>query len=370
MRRKLTNWLVDAAFCLFAVVFSILIADSVLPADLSDTARAVEDTLWALACAAVFVRRRWPVALAVVLVLAGTWAHLLTGPTLVALFTVAAHRPPRVTAWVAAITMAPAPLVVVRQVLEPEPDRFARGAVYFFLILGSIGWGLYIRSRRQLIASLRERAERAAVDARRQAREDMAREMHDVLAHRLSLLSVHAGALEFHPGAPPAEVQRAAGVIRESAHQALQDLREVIGVLRRPENGDRPQPVLTDLERLAAESRAAGMSVALDQRVGAPDEAPPVAGRTAYRIVQEGLTNARKHAGDAPVTVTVSGGPGAGLTVEVCNPAPGGSPRGPIPGAGQGLIGLAERASLAGGRLEHRQAGDRFLLTAWLPWPG
>ena len=82
------------------------------------------------------------------------------------------------------------------------------------------------------MASLRERADRAHTEARRQAREDIAREMHDVLAHRLSLLSVHAGALHFNPEAPAEEIRRAAGVIRDSAHEALEDLREIIGVLR------------------------------------------------------------------------------------------------------------------------------------------
>ncbi|UCM91094.1 sensor histidine kinase [Streptomyces marincola] len=369
MRRVLRNLLVDVLFFLFAIVFSVLIADSVLPDDLSPAAEATENTVWLVACLAVFARRRWPVPLAAALIVAGAWLHLLTGPTLVALFTVAAHRPPRVTAWVTALAMAPAPLAVAQHLLDPEPDRFVRGIVYFLLILGAVGWGLYTRSRRQLIASLRERAERAAIDARRQAREDMAREMHDVLAHRLSLLSVHAGALEFNPGAPPAEVRRAAAVIRESAHQALDDLRDVIGVLRSAGDTGRPQPVLADLERLAEESRTAGTRVVLDQRVADPGAAPGAAGRTAYRIVQEALTNARKHAAGAPVTVTVRGGPGTGLTVEVGNPVRGGGASDAIPGAGQGLIGLAERASLAGGRLEHHRSADRFTLTAWLPWP-
>ena len=98
---------------------------------------------------------------------------------------------------------------------------------------------MFVRSKRQLMLSLRDRARRAeteaalrAEQAQRLAREDIAREMHDVLAHRLTLLSVHAGALEFRPDAPREEVERAAGVIRESAHEALQDLREIIGVLR------------------------------------------------------------------------------------------------------------------------------------------
>ena len=130
--------------------------------------------------------------------------------------------------------------------------------------------------------------------------------MHDVLAHRLTLLSVHAGALEFRPDAPPAEVARAAGVIRDSAHEALQDLRQIIGVLRSPGEGadDRPQPTLATLDALVAESREAGMKVVLDSRVPDASGVPAATGRNAYRIAQEALTNARKHAPGAEVTVT------------------------------------------------------------------
>lgn len=196
---------------------------------------------------------------------------------------------------------------------------------------------------------------------------------------------------------------RAAGVIRESAHEALQDLREIIGVLRAPEDADRPQPVLADLRQLVEESRGAGPRVTFDRKVeGAADAVPAVTGRTAYRVVQEGLTNARRHGPgpDAPVSVGVRGAPGEGLTVEIRNPgkaAPyrdashrdavphGAAPhrdavphrdapygdqefRPAVPGSGQGLIGLTERAHLAGGRLEHGWDDDEFRLHAWLPW--
>src|SRR3954452_21799398 len=120
---------------------------------------------------------------------------------------------------------------------------------------------MFMRSRRR---SLGERARHAVVErrllveqARTAVRTLIAREMHDVLAHRISLLSMHAGALEFRPDAPPAEIARAAGVVRGSAHQALQDLREVIGVLRddTADGGpERPQPALTSLPELLDES--------------------------------------------------------------------------------------------------------------------
>jgi signal transduction histidine kinase len=193
------------------------------------------------------------------------------------------------------------------------------------------------------------------------------------------LLSLQAGALELWPEAPPAEIARASGVIRSNAHGALEDLREVIGVLRsgRPDGErpdgvpERPQPTLADVPMLIDESRKAGMQVELNCEVSDLEAVPEAVGRTAFRIVQEGLTNARKHADRAPVSVAVQGAVADGLTVEIRNPSPvnvAATP--PIPGAGMGIIGLAERTALTGGRLEHgRTPAGEFRLWTWLPWP-
>jgi signal transduction histidine kinase len=170
-------------------------------------------------------------------------------------------------------------------------------------------------------------------------------------------------------------------VIRDNAHLALQDLREVIGVLR-ARVGELPQPTLADVAQLVAESGRAGMGVGLGEELGGV-VVPALVGRTAYRVVQEGLTNARKHAPGAAVRVRVAGAPGQGLTVEVCNHAPNpGSRPAPDPdpgsglgdvragGAGRGLVGLAERVGLVDGRLEHGPtAAGGWRLAAWLPWP-
>jgi signal transduction histidine kinase len=167
-------------------------------------------------------------------------------------------------------------------------------------------------------------------------------------------------------------VAGAAAVIRASAHQALQDLREVIGVLREDPAGEttpeRPQPTLVSLCALADESRAAGVKVRLEVGIE-PAAVPDGTGRTAYRIVQEGLTNARKHAPGTAVQVAIGGSAGAGLTVDVRNPWPVAGSAIVIPGTGTGLIGLAERTTLAGGRLTHGRTGNDFVLSAWLPWP-
>jgi signal transduction histidine kinase len=305
---------------------------------------------------------------------------------MIALATVATHRRWRDVGAVWALYVAG---VTAFYLMRPEPNLHIVVVVALCLVVTAamVAWGMYLRARRQLVASLRDRAERAETEqqlrveqARQAERARMAREMHDVLAHRISLLSMHAGALEFRPDAGPDEIAHAAGVIRENAHLALQDLREVIGVLRdgSDEAGARPQPTLADVPALVEESRLAGLRVRADVRVDDLTGVPTATGRNAYRIVQEGLTNARKHAAGAPVDLLLEGAPGAGLTVEV-NSRPGlgttpGAHRlgddGRIPGSGTGLIGLSERAALASGRLEHgfTDAGD-FRLHAWLPWP-
>ncbi|MET7280293.1 histidine kinase [Kribbella sp. NPDC005582] len=242
-----------------------------------------------------------------------------------------------------------------------------------------LGWGLWMQARQQLLDSLLDRARRAeaeqgrrVAEARTLERTKMAREMHDVLAHRLSLLATYAGALEYRPDSSPEKLAQAAGVIRTGVHQALEELREVISVLRDTEAeegpGGRPQPTFADMEGLVAESRAAGTTVLYDDQVTEATSLPPATGRTAYRIVQEGLTNARKHAAGHPVTVTVAGKPGGGLRIELLNSGSNGVPL--APGSGTGLVGLTERVHLAGGTLDHQREPDGgFRLAASLPWP-
>ncbi|MFE3475557.1 sensor histidine kinase [Streptomyces bacillaris] len=378
-RRTVRDWVVDITAFLCAA-FIGMVAVSVIDADEStaDVVVFVDSVVGAAACCALWLRRRWPVGLAVALTAVAVVEPVAVGALLVALFSLAVHRPLKPTAIVGAAALVTVP---VQPLVRPDPQTGYVASVLFgvLLVLLALSCGLGVRSRRQLVLSLRERARRAEAEAelraeraQRLAREAIAREMHDVLAHRLTLLSVHAGALEFRPDAPTAEIARAAGVIRDSSHEALQDLREIIGVLRGPGvtgEGERPQPTLTTLDALIEESRQAGMKVTLDQRVAAPADAPAATGRTVYRIAQECLTNARKHAPGAEVTVTVTGGPGDGLTVEVANPAPN-EPFERVPGSGQGLIGLTERATLAGGGLEHGPTPDGgFLVRARLPWP-
>lgn len=385
--RSARDWIVDVGVVVLVVIVGLvsLGVESRRPGALPDAVLLGDLIVGSAACLAVWLRRRWPVELAVVLSIVASFSVMAGGAALVALFTVAAHRRwPTVGAVWVLFVMGVAAFYTMR----PDPDLSFISVLALCLVATAavVAWGMFVGARRQLIATLRDRARRAETEqqlqieqARQAERAQIAREMHDVLAHRLSLVSMHAGALEFRPNADPVALSRAAGVIRENAHLALQDLREVIGVLREgPDgSGSRPQPTLADLPALVAESRAAGVRVRADYRVQDVAQVPTVTGRSAYRIVQEGLTNARKHAAGALVDVVVEGASGSGLTVEVRN-SPGAvdtrrsdqQGEGVIPGGGTGLIGLSERAALAGGRLEHGfTGGGDFHLRAWLPWP-
>lgn len=237
-----------------------------------------------------------------------------------------------------------------------------------------VGFGQWAAARAAVITALRDRAERAeaeqgrrVAEARAAERAAIAREMHDVLAHRLSLLATYAGALEYRPDQPPELLSKAAGVIRLTVHQALNELRDVIALLRDDHADDlaRPVPALADLPDLVEESRAIGTHVELkdDVRLSA---VPGTTARTAYRVVQEALTNARKHAPGQPVLVKLNGTPGETLRIAVTNPL--GAPT-TIPGTGTGLVGLTERVRLAGGHLDHWATATEFRISASLPWP-
>jgi signal transduction histidine kinase len=359
--------------------------------------------------------RRWPVPAGLALSVLAAVSPAATPSATVAVLIIAESERLPLTLGVAGTGIA---AHLVRGAWRPVTSLpYGWWAILVVVAYAAIaGWGMLVRAHRALISSLRERAERAEADqarhvteARAAERARIAREMHDVLAHRLSLLATYAGALAYRPDAPPEQLSRAAEVIRSGVHQSLDELREVIGVLRDDSlpdlaAGRSPLPGIADLPGLIEESRAAGTRVTVSgpawpasgRSVGSAGEpaggaagglaggaadVPDAAGRTVYRVVQEGLTNARKHAPGEPVTVTLSGCPGAGLEVSVANPlrpvpalvsvsAPvSGSAPTAVPGSGMGLVGLTERLELAGGRLEFGAGHGEFLLRAWLPWP-
>jgi signal transduction histidine kinase len=232
-------------------------------------------------------------------------------------------------------------------------------------------------TRRRLLRALTERAERAereqrllAEQARAEERARLAGEMHDVVTHRVSLMVLQAGALRVT--APDEPTRKAAEELRAAGCRALDELRDLVGILGTTPDGDQTpeeaHPSTVELAALAADSTAVGLATELVED-GDPQLASPVVGRTVYRIVQEALTNAHKHAPGSRVMVRVRYDP-AEVRLEVCNS----SPTRPVDagligtGSGMGLATLRQRVELVGGTLRAGPAPDGgFCVDATLP---
>jgi signal transduction histidine kinase len=332
------------------------------------------------------LRRQAPVGVAVLIAALGGISSLGVVAALIAVASVSARRRPREIAAVAGtllvVTLAwegtgstPAPI-------RPEEWPLIAGVVLLVVALPVVV-GLYVGGRRELLASLRERArlteEEQALRSEQAAdheRTRIAREMHDVLAHRLSLVALHAGALEYRDDLDASEVRATAGVVRDNARTALTELREVLGVLRDPSGSSSaapPQPTLADLPALLDEARALGVEVHAQVHPGTRDDLPRLsatASRHAYRVVQECLTNARRHAPGMSVEVSLGGRAGGSLRIVVQNPLPAAPASGattPAP-PGHGLAGIAERALSVGGTLDVSRRDGQHVVEAVLPW--
>lgn len=381
--RTKRDWIVDVIGFLFALSFAVLIVLSMLYGDanpVSTPELVVETVGGALACLSLWWRRRWPVGVALACVLLGALSATATIAGLLALFSLAVHRNARPVLLVAALWVLSAGVYAL---YRPQTE-----ALWLVVLLAAVSslaataWGMFVRARRQLVLTLRERALRAEADqllhadgARMAERTRIAREMHDVLAHRISLMALHAGGLEVRPDLPPEEVRETAELLRSTARQALEELRGVIGVLReepgQEPTPEAPQPKLSDIPRLVEETRRAGAKIDFEMRVDHADAAPSALGRDAYRIVQEALTNIGKHGRGTAGRVRVSGAPVIGLHVNVRNRLPVHADTGPaLPGSGAGLLGLQERVTLAGGTLVLGPDGSGdFVVDAELGWP-
>ncbi|MFC4513261.1 sensor histidine kinase [Streptomyces ehimensis] len=366
--------------------------------------------------AALVVRRRWPVAV-VLLSIATTPAELGFLLGIVGLYSLAASEVPRriIVVLSAASLLGTLVVAVARFHQDMAQDGYHPGwwsmlAISVLLALGltapPVLMGLYVGARRRLVESLRERAdglerelslladraEERAVWARNEERTRIAREMHDVVAHRVSLMVVHAAALQAVALKDPEKASRNAGLVGDMGRQALTELREMLGVLRTSQDGapaaERPGaaepqrlaevavaasarvraasgaaasvpgapvvavvdggPTLEGLEDLVGQSREAGMAVELSV-VGAERSYAPGVERTAYRVVQEALTNVHKHAPGAKAVVRLAHRD-AEVALQVENgPSDGAGTDAGLPSGGNGLVGMRERVTALGG---------------------
>lgn len=285
-------------------------------------------------------------------------------PLVVVVFSFAAReRVAAALAWAGAA-------MVGNLLLQPQHTLWqTRSYGPLLLLVAVVALGMWAGGRRRLVASLAEQVEHLRVErelraeqARLTERGRVAAELHDSLAHSLSVLALHTGALQRHSGELPGPVADRIDLLRQTSTAALRDLRDVLGSLRAPEAaGGR----LRELPELLAEARATGQEV--DAEITGEADRLPFSHRLAiYRVVQEGLTNARKHAPGAAAAVRVHHGPPVS-TAEVTNAA--GEP-GERSDGGFGLVGLAERISALGGELAHGPTGSGgWRVAARLPTP-
>ncbi len=381
VRRTARDWFVDVTAFLLAVLGGAFALSGSLDGSIHHVPGALlvlDIVLGSIGCGLLWFRRRWPVAVGLVAIAIGSLSAFGTVAVFIVVFSVAVHRRTAIALAVASANLLGSYLF---NLIRPHKESWLSTLITGLVLAAAlVAWGMFVRARRQLVWSLRERAERAeaeqrmlAEQARTAERTRIAREMHDVLAHRISLIALHAGALELRSDLPPEEVRQTAELLRSTAHQALEELRSVIGVLRDqrdPEAGpEAPQPTLADIDRLIAENQQAGAKIEFELAV--TGDPPPAVGRDAYRIAQEALTNVNKHARGTATTVRVFGGPDEGLTVLVRNRLPirAGDGSAGMPSSGMGLLGLSERVTLAGGTLEHGPDGTGgFVVEARLRW--
>ncbi|MPV37850.1 sensor histidine kinase [Georgenia subflava] len=393
-------WLRTVAYVVLCVFMSVSGVVFTRTAEATDGWSMAANFLGLLAALAMpvtlFWRRRAPLAVTLGATAVALLLPIGTSTALVALAGLVARRRGREVWWTVAAVTAVTVVSAIRDVAGPTKDTslfkqvFAPtslgGDVPFELswwvvgiwvvvfLAGAVGAGLVLRSRREVAVASQQVVEVSETSgrlgdqlARQVERERIAREVHDVLGHRLSLLNLHAGALETRATADP-ELAESAKLVRESARSSMEDLRSLLGVLRHPLGGEPAAPALTlvDLPTVIEETVTTGVPVSSTIFLDGAEQAGPTLSRAVYRIVQELLTNARKHAAGEQIRLSVSGGPVTGVTIDARNRY-----LGPVQGpAGHGLQGVAERVELLGGTLVYGldDGGRTFRVTVQLPW--
>jgi signal transduction histidine kinase len=348
--------------------------------------------VFAVASAALYWRRRAPLAVLGVAVVAwaltlGSGYADLGGVAIIALYSAGRHAAEDGRAHVG--VAAAIAVILVDGLTDPAP--WGEAVLGAFVLFGAWYVGRRLRLRQERAADrLREQAAEASrIMIEERAR--IARELHDVVAHRVSLMTVQAGAAKAVAARDPEGALRAMGAVEEAGRQALDELRHLLGVLR-PEtdlDGLGPQPGLADLPKLVEQVREAGLRVSLATD-GVPADLPARVDLFAYRIVQEALTNVLKHAGPGARTEVRLGADGNGIVIEVLDGGGAADNRNGVEhgvesafgrrptdsdrqsrSAGHGIVGMRERARLLGGTLDARpRPGGGFRVAAHLPTGG
>ncbi|QSB06849.1 histidine kinase [Natronoglycomyces albus] len=388
-RRTPRDWIIDLTLMSLATLVWMLFA---LMSLLGEDLQVLEWMLWADLLAgiglivAMWWRRRFPLILlwgsVPLLYFSGSGSVAIA----VLVFSAAIHRPAKPVA-VAVLVHILVGISFPFVVPQPEgqlPWVTVLVIVMFYLVF--MLSGMLARSHRQVVVGMREQARRDRIEqeqrlanVRTNERQTIAREMHDVLAHRLSMLSVHAGGLAYRSkraseGGKPLtedELVETVTLIGDNARQALSELADILHVLRDDNNGDSfnasgAQAKLAELPALIEEAKESGQDVRFYMTLSEAESLRPQLQRTLYRTVQEGLTNARKHAPGSTVTVSVSAD-STSVVATVANPLTPGVTASEIPGANTGLTGLAERVELEGGQLNFGISDGRYRLAVALP---
>ena len=338
-----------------------------------------------VASAALYWRRRAPLAVLGVVLIAwaltlGSGYADLGGVAIIALYSAGRHAPN--DRWAHLGVGAAIVVIVIDGLTDPAPwGEAVIGAVVMF-VAWYVGLRLRLRKERaaQLLREQAAEAHRIVIEERTR----IARELHDVVAHRVSLMTVQAGAAKTVAAEDLEGALRAMGAVEEAGRQALDELRHLLGVLR-PEtdlDGLGPQPGLADLPRLVGQVRGAGLDVSLATD-GVSAELPARVDLFAYRIVQEALTNVLKHAGPGAHTEVRLGTDRSGIVIEVLDDGSADKGLEPASGrrledsdrpsgrSGHGIVGMRERALLLGGTLDARpRPGGGFRVVAHLPTGG
>ena len=400
-RVRSTPWVVETALVLACLTFSAALA-------MAPASDVVESSVWTgvdlgagvAAAPALLARRRALVVVAVAVAMLG-FVATTTGPSAAVLqFCVGSQRRARTAVLLAMLYTLGTVASSLLRTGEVTVVSLLRTALVAAAIWGTLAaLGAAMRIRTALLTSLNEQATTAQLRAREAERARVAREIHDVVAQQVAVVAMQAGSLGHRRHLPSQELHDRLQDIADRARAALDDLHTVLQVLRtpvedqpspaldachdgpaEPEQGP-PQPDLTELPRLIDGVRAAGVAVEAHLAVPDPDQVARMPARTVYRVAQEALSNAAKHAPGAPVVVCldeVAAPTGALMRLTVHNTVyvSGPGPRAivPAPGSGTGLIGVRERVELAGGvvhacGVDHDVLPPTFRLEVSLPCP-